>query len=476
MSLSPPALLMSTLLLALGVIAPTPGMPQDFQPMSLGSTPAARAQGVWQSRGYGWVLDVRPAEFALYHISRAGCSRDPRTGDFIEQFAYYRSDAPPDQLVVVMHPGENRYVFDRLARLPEACGRSDWTAPRLFEHFAASYQEHYAFFAEHGVNWESRVAAHRPLVTERTTARMLFAIFSDMLDGLEDAHVGLNTVVRGDALVFRTGRGATLQRLIDDAVRMRQSVSSARDQWLAEHRRAVRTVILSGRFQEAADGRFVWGRIGAEIGYIYLGAVEGFVPGSLADNIMFVNATMDRILSDFDGVRAVILDASVNGGGYDRLAREIAGHFAERRISAYSKRPYRTSEAESDIFFAEPSSGRRFTGPTYLLTSDATVSGAEILTMTMRVLPNVTQVGMPTRGALSDRLVKTLPDGTDFSISNEIYLDPHGELYEARGVPPHRRLEIFPANDLHGGHAKAVRQLVEWIRAGTADRNKAAAR
>jgi carboxyl-terminal processing protease len=88
----------------------------------------------------------------------------------------------------------------------------------------------------------------------------------------------------------------------------------------------------------------------------------------------------------------------------------------------------------------------------------------------MRVLPNVMQVGTATRGALSDRLTKVLPDGSDFSLSNEVYLDPDGKLYEAVGIPPHRALDVFPANDLEGGHAQAVGELVRLIRMGSITR------
>ncbi|HKU17180.1 MAG TPA: S41 family peptidase [Steroidobacteraceae bacterium] len=441
--------------------------PSSFQPLAVDGENAASARGIWRSRGYGWILEIQPRQLAVYQISQAGCSKDPRTTNFAAQFGYRSTASSQQVLMITSYPGENRYVLDRLPRLPAECSQARWTAPQLFDHFVASYREHYAFFREHNLDFEGRVRLQRPQITENTSPRELFTAFSQLLDGLGDAHVSLNAKVDGAALTFRTGRGPTMQLLHDRALQAGQEPAEARSRWLAAYHRGIRDSILGGRFQQGANDKLVWGRIGSDIGYINIAAVEDFAAGSLGDNIRTVNALLDRILAELDGVRAIVVDITHNTGGYDRLAREISGHFATERMLAYTKRPFGVEPAIVDELYVVPSNGRRFTGPVYLLTSDITVSGGEILTMTMRVLPNVTQVGTATRGALSDRLTKVLPDGSDFSISNEIYLDPSGQLFEAVGVPPHHRLEVFPPADLEHGHARAVLALAEQIRAGT---------
>lgn len=432
-----------------------------FAPTFSEGKPVPQVLGIWRSRGYGWIIQLRPEGISVYHVSRAGCSADPRTANFVDQFAYRIVGQQAKQLVLVSAPSENRYVFRRLPGLPEACRSDNWTPRCLFDHFAASYRENYAFFRQHRIDWETRVRTHRPMVADAMSPRMLFAIFSDMLDGLGDGHVALNATVGGDPLVFRTGRGKTFQRLADRAEVERQPYADIRSAWLANYDRGVREEVLSGNFSQVSDGRVIWGRIG-NLGYINFKAVDDFVPGTVDDNLQFVNSLMDRILGQFEGVAAIIMDVTANLGGYDRIARGIAGHFATQKMLAYTKRPY-GAEDLVDSFFVEPSSGRRFTGPTYVVTSDITASGGEILAMTMRVLPNVTHVGTPTRGALSDRLTKVLPNGWEFNISNEIYLDPQGRLFEAIGVPPEKDLDIFPESKVEG-HARAILSLVEEIR------------
>lgn len=64
-------------------------------------------------------------------------------------------------------------------------------------------------------------------------------------------------------------------------------------------------------------------------------------------------------------------------------------------------------------------------------------------------LPNVTRIGTPTYGVLSDMLEKHLPNGWSFSLSNEVYLAVDGKLYEGLGIPPMRLTDTRKAKDFH---------------------------
>ena len=70
-----------------------------------------------------------------------------------------------------------------------------------------------------------------------------------------------------------------------------------------------------------------------------------------------------------------------------------------------------------------------------LLTSTGTTSGAEVFTLAMRALPQVTLIGEPTQGAISDKLQKQLTNGFEVGLSNEYYLSPEGDWFESAGIP-----------------------------------------
>ncbi len=110
-----------------------------------------------------------------------------------------------------------------------------------------------------------------------------------------------------------------------------------------------------------------------------------------------------------------------------------------------------------------PSQGTRNEGPVYVMTSNITVSAGEILTTSPRALPNVTHVGEPTRGALSDVLDRTLPNGWELSLSNEVYLDSNGAAWEGRGIQPEWEMSVLPDGNPAEGHWTAIQKLLGRI-------------
>ena len=126
-----------------------------------------------------------------------------------------------------------------------------------------------------------------------------------------------------------------------------------------------------------------------------------------------------------------------NGGGHDAVALAIASRFAGTRRVFGSKRAFENGHrtTQQDLI-VEPADGPRYQGRVAVLTSSETASAAEVLTLAMRSLPQVTLVGEATMGIFSDELFRSLPNGWEFSLSNEIYLAPNDELFEATGVPP----------------------------------------
>jgi carboxyl-terminal processing protease len=182
------------------------------------------------------------------------------------------------------------------------------------------------------------------------------------------------------------------------------------------------------------------------------------------DDAEALGRALDEAMALFEGARAVIVDVSMNDGGEDVLARAVAARFAAKRTLAYSKYAGDAPGATPQAIYLEPAVAPRYLGPVYLLTSNVTVSAAEILTMAMRALPNVTHVGQATRGSLSDMLAKRLPNGWSVTLSNEVYLDADGKRWEARGVPPAVAIPVFTAaDDPSASHARALRALVARI-------------
>ena len=93
------------------------------------------------------------------------------------------------------------------------------------------------------------------------------------------------------------------------------------------------------------------------------------------------------------GAEAVIIDNSINHGGFDIVAQAIASHFTQSPTVAYSKGPLDAPKPYRSDIRISPAKGKVFNGPVYVLTSDVTVSAGEVLTLALRSQPNVFHAG-----------------------------------------------------------------------------------
>jgi C-terminal processing protease CtpA/Prc len=98
-----------------------------------------------------------------------------------------------------------------------------------------------------------------------------------------------------------------------------------------------------------------------------------------------------------------------------------------------------------------------------ILTSDATLSAAEVGTLAFRALPNTRSFGRPTYGALSDPFYFRLPNGWKGAVSNEIYRASDGNVYEGSGVPPDQLSAEPSARDFWGSMEEQLKDAETWL-------------
>jgi carboxyl-terminal processing protease len=130
-------MLVSFLTLAAGAIAMMlmpfgPAMADDDHPVMRNGRIVPSIQGVWRSRGYGYVVRMENRGPELFHVAGEFCYPDPRgERDPDGIFEYYRQIGP-GTIAFSSEPGDSRYVFDRVPSLPTACtDRTPWTQSRI---------------------------------------------------------------------------------------------------------------------------------------------------------------------------------------------------------------------------------------------------------------------------------------------------------------------------------------------------------
>ncbi len=432
-----------------------------------GASRYARLNGVWRSRGYGWLWVIGEGRVRVFDESGPYCVARPdvrRKLEDLDDDVDLSEDG--QQLRLARGDPAYRFTFDKIAALPQACsGTPDSTPSAVIAALGHIFAAHYAFFRVRHVDWPALLSVARERVTAATMSQSdLLHEMGALLAHIDDDHVTLVADIGGERFECDPGR-AKLFRSGSAVACPKQTQEDGAVAWLQKSvwDRQDEDELLGRTAHTTANGNIKYGLIGDHIGYLSILSMEDFARGD-GDDATALEQALDEAMELFKDAKAVIVDVSLNDGGEDVLARAIAARFAAQRTLVYSKSAGDAPRARPQAIFLEPGSGPRYTGPVYLLTSNVTVSAAEVFTMAMRALPNVTHVGQTTRGSLSDVLTKRLPNGWLVTLSNEVYLDAEGKAWEGAGIAPTISIPVFTGDaDVAGSHARAIRAILARV-------------
>lgn len=448
------------------------GYGQDLQPLFDQLNVHAGAHGIWQNMSYGWTLDISESQVEMYHYSKAGCIKDPAgTEDIAGLVQFFVIDAGQLKLSIRTE-GSTVYTFDEIERVPDACAEEITNTPQaVFDYFWHLMDAHYAFFDVYGVDWNARREAFADDISAEMTDAALFEVLSNMMEGLNDGHLGLNGEIDGEEEGFSASKPRVLEPALSAAFKAQSDIEERSDfftQWFFGSLNRFRDQVLDQRGQgKAAGGNINWGRIN-NIGYISVFGMGGFASNedeTLEDEIAGVHMAMNEALSALEDTDGLIFDIALNQGGMDEVSLALASHFTAERVKAYSKVAHNAKVDPQPLYVEPAPSNVQYLKPVTLFTSDLTVSAAEIFTMAMRSLPNVTHRGDVTWGALSDILSKPLPNGWMLELSNEIYQDAAGKKWEGRGITPEEMMTVFDPENITQSHHNAILAVVSRMQA-----------
>ena len=401
--------------------------------------------GIWQTRGYGSIFQVEPGHITQFATLGSQCLRQSRMtpDEFSGGFGDWTPDDPSSSKT--WHLIVSGMTADRIEHLPAACAAAgeltDRDPLRNFDYLWATFDTHYAFFATHGIDWQALRGTYRQRVAALPKDGDPFPIFAEMLAQLKDTHVRLSDgkrVAHVKKFPPITQAGPNGPVLLDDHYLQKQLVAYLQG----------KETPLTAPAKETGNSQIYYGKLkpkttsAPSYGYVAIFSMDWFGKGEsdrtpLDTRVQSLNTAMDQVIAELKGVQGVIVDLRYNGGGEDSIALAIAGHFTNTSRPAWTKRVYEKGKTfPAFAMQVQPWTGELLPVPLVVLTDDFTVSAAETATMALRALPATVQIGQPTRGVLSDRLEKVLPNGWTFSLSNEIYADPKGRIFEGNGVPP----------------------------------------
>ena len=465
-----PLIALSTLLGACDGNGPTTY--SDSSPQSTLQVPDSLL-GLWQRRGYGDIFAVGENETAHYAITQSTCLPG-ETVDGLPQVSVadinrVQIEVLADQSLSLRIPGTVfPIVLTPLNSLPEQCDVTvDANAQSVFDHLWATFNEYYAFFELRGVHWAAQADRIQPRITlagnDNDNDNVLFDTLSDLIMPLDDRHIILQSNNQEFSPAIEKGIFRELDQGFDE-----QTEYASFDHYIETAISHFQAVLISyfdeGRF--FGGNPIIWATINESIGYINIASMENFIEKSDdelsafaidgASQVIAAELAIDTALAELSAVDQLIIDLRLNGGGEYAISLAIANRFTPMRQHVLSKMARGLhGETEPLHAYLDPVSAP-FLKPIVLIVGPDTASAAEIFVIAMRQLPQVTVIGQSTRGALSDILEKPLPNGWSYGLSNEVYSDAAGNVFEFIGIPPDRVVETFRLSYIEAGIDPAI--------------------
>ena len=433
-----------------------------------------RLIGTWKSVGNGYLLDATVDSIVLYSYTKSFCFQEKN--DYLvgllnseSQFLINR-----DTLNLYLTDYDDKTTslqlkrdFVRINNLPNECKSYhdliNQTPPTLFNLFLETAKENYAFSDERSVDWDSLSKEYQSLISAETTTEELFTLLGEIVTKTKDHHTKIiaedgrklqYVVTPSAAVVIDSFNTQTVE---DDLDRFFQSFFQHNYQNISDS-------LLHGSGRKTANQQIEWGFLSETVGYINIHAFAGFGDGiTRKHQIDTLIASMDRIISELQHTDAMVIDVSFNFGGFDASVLTVASYFTDQPVRAYTSQVYQNgafyNESQVTILPAKTST---YTKPIYLLMTDISRSAAEGFAMMMGELPHVKLVGMNTLGILSGMLGKSI--GPFYlTLSNQRLINPKGQFFEVKGVPPDIPLNVFKGDQVFDGHKFAVHQLITII-------------
>ena len=447
----------------------------------------AKAQsldGLWQSDGYGLLVEIRGGKMSVSQITSISClpwwtAKRSDSGGNKSEVVFKRGDAvihltpgsPSDMLLMRESVSISSMDLRRVSARPKSCSEKLADTPQNnYAVFWQTFAEQFALFPLYQTDWVAVDRKYRPRVTASTTPEELFGILREMILPFHNAHTNINAAsISRQYVGYRPASEIGLELQATSSLSLKEILDLF-------NREAQRTKdITESKYSDAklrsyCNDMIYFGMLKSSIGYLRILGFDDYTKeGGFEQGGITLEAALDDIFKDARRMNGLIIDVRINTGGADPYCLAIASRLTGARYLAYSK--VTRNNLSGPLRFTPPqpawvdlSTRPGYHGKVVLLIGPDTLSGGETFAMAlMGRKPQVTAIGENTQGVFSDVFGHRLPNGWTFGLPNELYLTKSGKSFDGRGVPPNIRVPVYPKVDLESSRDSALVRALEAL-------------
>lgn len=310
------------------------------------------------------------------------------------------------------------------------------TQTNNFEVFWNDFDQHYSLFTVRNTDWDQLYEVYRPQVNDAISDDELWDILSNLIEHLDDSHTVLYD---GNGTSYRSGYALN-----------EQSTNEISEELIVSKYLDFITTV-------ASEDELSYGKIkDKNIGYLYLGAMDGENPSVIYE-----------VLNEVNVYDALILDIRQNTGGDDRYSAQIAEAFSDGIHFIYTVQT-RNGVGHDDFdakknYYTSFNESQAYLKPVLVLTDRKTISSGEVFLLHMKSFNHVIQVGDTTAGDFSTGSnMRFLPNAWHYNYSIQKFLLPNGESLDGIGHIPNVYVKNTES-DINSLQDKVLEKAIQYL-------------
>jgi len=412
--------------------------------------------GIWKSQGYSFYLNIEDSIVERYQYTSVSCFKAsggylPKVTIVDENYINIVSEIHLNSStrMSIRRPQDvNFVVLDKISSLPNVCSSEPVnTALMNVEIVWRSIYENYAYFNESGrEEWrklykqfqkKSNDIDSRIYLNSQEEKVEVYYLIESLLAQIEDGHSFLYApdipILSFPNLSKKTDKINLYEETdIVDEFNQLIGISYCEDELTTN-----------------ANAKIFHCRLNGGAYYISISSLGGFSEIDLygKESNKALVAGLGNIGAQLRAKESIIIDLRFNNGGSIPFANIIASFFSGRRyVSSFLQTKLNMNDSagftsKQVVGYSLGNKTSEIKRKIYVLTSDYTASAAEYLTANFRE-NGATLIGENTRGVFSPVLLRSLPNGWFYSISNQKMTLKNGKVIEKLGVSPDIREAI----------------------------------